>query len=352
MTNLTPITPKSAPLAIKDVLKARRVPFLKGSPGIGKSDIIRQVADDLNLKVIDIRLAQVDPTDLVGFPVRNPETNKMEYAPLGLIPLEHDPIPENYDGFLILFDEVTSAPPAVQAASYKIMLDRLVNQTPVHPNAYMAAAGNLDSDRAVTVRMSSALQSRFIHFRLETNLDEWLEGFAYPEGMDDRIISFLKFKPNLLHKFDPNSPEDTFPCPRTWEFTHDLISNFNEPIFSKPHHLITLAGTIGQGPAFEFKAAIEMFKECPTLSEIEQDPTSARVPTELSQLYSISTLLSSGATDQNISALIYYINRIPKENIEFQILTVRDIIRRKPALENSPELKTWMLDNAIEVFGA
>lgn len=357
MSTLTTITPKNAPYAIIDTIKAKRVPFLKGSPGIGKSDIIKQVAKVLNLKVIDIRLAQSDPTDLAGFPVRNPQTNRMEYAPLDTIPLEGDEIPINpkteqpYAGWLILFDEITSAAPAVQAASYKIILDRLMNQTPIHNKVSIVTAGNLESDRAIVMKMSTALKSRFFHYHLETNLDEWLEEFAYPNNIHSDVISFLRYKPELLHNFDPDSAEDTFPCPRTWEFVNDFINVAEEPLFSKPHHLICIAGAIGQGAAYEFKNAKDLFDNCPSLDEIIKSPMTAKLPEELSQLFSISTLISSGATNENIPQLIQYIGRIPKKYIEFQVLTVKDIVKRKPELESDPKLAQWMLTNAKLLFG-
>jgi hypothetical protein len=349
----TPLTPKDAPKTIIATLNAKRTPFMKGSPGIGKSDIMRQVAKRLNLKVVDIRLAQCDPTDLQGFPMRNIETGRMEYAPLDTIPLEHDPIPDGFDGWLLLFDEITSAPPSVQAAAYKIILDKLVNQTPIHPAAKLVAAGNLESDRAIVVKMSTALKSRFFHYTLETNLDEWLDHFAYPNQIHKDIISFLRFQPDMLHKFDPDSAEDTFPCPRTWEFVHDFISALpdDEPLFSQSYHLVALAGAVGQGAALEFKKALDQFQHCPTIQEVESDPDSAKMPTELSQLYSVSTMLSHHTTDQNINQIIAYINRIPKKYLEFQVLTVRDVVKRNPKLEANPALSKWMLDNAKKLFG-
>lgn len=357
MSTLTTITPKSAPYALIDEIKAGLVPFLKGSPGIGKSDIIKQVAKTLDLKIIDIRLAQADPTDLAGFPVRNPETNRMEYAPLDTIPLEGDTIPINpetnkqYQGFLIVFEEITSAPPAVQAASYKIILDRLVNQTPIHPSVAIVAAGNLETDRAIVVKMSTALKSRFAHLQLETNLDEWLEEFAFPSNIDSDIISFLRYKPDLLHHFDPDSAEDTFPCPRTWEFVDKFIKSAEKPLFSKPHHLLCVAGMVGQGAAFEFKNAKELFDNCPSMDEIVKHPDTAKIPEELSQLYSISTLLSSSATEENLVPIMTYIDRIPLKYIEYRVLTVQDILKRKPELEGNQALTQWMLTNAKILFG-
>lgn len=96
-------------------IRAKLVPMLVGSPGCGKSQIIYKIAQDYNLKVIDLRLAQCDPTDLAGFPTVN--GNKADYLPMAHFPIEGDEIPKGYSGWLLFLDEMTSAPPAIQAAA-------------------------------------------------------------------------------------------------------------------------------------------------------------------------------------------------------------------------------------------
>lgn len=100
---------------ITTCLRAKLVPLLLGSPGIGKSGIIRQIAEEFQLKVIDLRLSQCDPTDLLGFP--DTSTGRGRYLPMETFPIEGDPIPEGYQGWLLFLDEFTSAPRAVQAAA-------------------------------------------------------------------------------------------------------------------------------------------------------------------------------------------------------------------------------------------
>ena len=96
-------------------IKAKLVPMLVGSPGCGKSQIIYKIAKEYNLKVIDLRLSQCDPTDLAGFPTI--ENHKADYVPMKHFPIEGDPIPHGYSGWLLFLDEATSAPPAIQAAA-------------------------------------------------------------------------------------------------------------------------------------------------------------------------------------------------------------------------------------------
>ena len=127
------------------------VPMLHGSPGIGKSDIFHQLAAKYKLKMIDIRLSQCDPTDLGGFLALRGD--KATYLPINLWPLEDDPIPEGYNGWLIFLDEITSAPLSVQAASYKLILDRMVGTHKLHKMVMIACAGNMMMDNAIVNRM-------------------------------------------------------------------------------------------------------------------------------------------------------------------------------------------------------
>lgn len=204
------INSKAATDLILETLKAGLVPMLKGSPGIGKSDIIREIGNNNNLEIIDFRLAQADPTDMLGMPFIS--GNRTDNHPPVSFPIAGDEPPKGKNGWILFFDEINSAPLSVQAASYKIILDRMVGNHKLHPKVAIVAAGNLDSDKAITNRISTALQSRMIHFELEVDHKSWLE-WANNNEVDYRIKSFIGFKPEMLHHFDPNHKDNTFPTP-------------------------------------------------------------------------------------------------------------------------------------------
>ena len=151
---------KQARRLITASIKAKLVPMLHGSPGVGKSQIIYQIAEEFNLKVIDLRLSQMDPSDLLGFGAL--KGDRATYFPMEFFPLEGDPIPAGYSGWLIFFDEINSAPSATQAAAYKVILDRMVGLRKLHSHVAIVAAGNLASDNAIVEDMSTALQSRMV----------------------------------------------------------------------------------------------------------------------------------------------------------------------------------------------
>jgi len=118
------LKPNQLEIEIDVCTKANVVPYVVSSPGIGKSSIVAQVAKKNKLKLIDLRLSQCTPEDLQGFPMRTGD--KATFTPFDIFPLEGEEVPEGYNGWLILLDEMSSAPKSVQAAAYKLILDRQV----------------------------------------------------------------------------------------------------------------------------------------------------------------------------------------------------------------------------------
>lgn len=326
---------------LEKVLKAKLVPLLVGSPGMGKSQLYQQIANEHNLLLIDLRLGQCDITDLNGFP--KIEGDKAGYLPMDTFPIEGDPIPEGYKGWMLLFDELTSAPPSLQAASYKIILDRKVGKYNLHKNVVVCAAGNLETDNAVVETMSTALQSRMIHFELAVNSEDWLN-WATENGIDYRITSYINFKPNALYTFSPDHSDKTYASPRTWEFANRLLKNDDT---STVDLLPLLAGTLSEGVAREFITFTKIFKDLPTIKQIMEKPEEIQVPDEPSILYALSGSLSEHLNSDNIEALGKFIVRLP---VEFQVITFRTAIKKMPELLNSPTIHKWTLEKGKELF--
>jgi hypothetical protein len=327
-------------------IRKKLVPILRGSPGEGKSDIVRSVAKMYNLKVIDIRLAQADPADLMGFPTINGK--KAGYLPMDTFPIEGDPLPINeetgqpYAGWLLFFDELTSAVRALQAAAYKIILDRMVGIYHLHTNVAIVCAGNLETDNAIVEPMSTALQSRLVHFELGKDMDCWLE-WAAEHGIDHRITSFIKFKPTSLYAFDPDHSDHTYGCPRTWEFANRFIKD--EEISSEL--LPCLAGTLSEGLAREFIGFCSIYEDLPTMKQIMDSPQTIKVSEEPSVLFALTGAISHYANKENLVKLMEYVVRLP---IEFQVVTIREILRRNKELVSTPALQAWIVKNANELY--
>ena len=323
---------------IEEILAAGLVPFVSGAPGIGKSDIIKQVAKVYNLKIIDVRLSQSDPTDLSGFPAVDLERGKASYMPMDTFPVEGDEIPKGFAGWLLFFDEMNSAPMSVQAAAYRIVLDKEVGQHKLHKNVAVVCAGNRASDKAIVTRMSTAMQSRLIHLELGVNHKQWID-WGNSNGIDFRILAYINFRPEILHKFDPNHSEHTFPCPRTWEFVSKLI--IKKPDL-KASDLPLLMGCVGEGAGREFYGFTDIFTKLPTLKNLLSSPSVIAMPDEPSVLYAISGLISHHANKDNLDDLMIFINRMPKE---FQVITISGFCKRERALVQIPVIRKWLVTN-------
>ena len=323
-------------------LKAGLTPMVSSSPGMGKSDIIRTIATKFKLKVIDFRVSQCEPVDMQGYP--GVLDGRMTFHIPEYFPIEGDKIPDGYDGWLLFLDEFNSGNKQTEAAAYKLILDREVYKYKLHSRCLIAAAGNLTTDRAIVNTQSTATTSRLTHYRMRVDHKVWVD-WANAHGVDHRIISLIKFKPELLHRFDTSTNELTFPCPRTWEFASKvIIKKATIDHITKTR----LAGTIGEGAAVELATYSEIYQNLPTIEQILSNPKSGwKLPKEPSELYAVTTMLAHNSTPDNINKLIIAINRLPTD---FQVITFKDIYKRTPILKGHPVIKDWITTHSSEIF--
>ena len=317
-------------------------PMVASSPGMGKSDIIRDIAKLFSLKVIDFRVSQCEPVDMQGYP--GVVNGRMTFHIPEYFPIEGDIIPTGYDGWLLFLDEFNSGNKQTEAAAYKLILDREVYKHKLHPRCLIAAAGNLTTDRAIVNTQSTATTSRLNHYRMRVHQKVWID-WANSHEIDHRIISLIKFKPEILHKFDPSTNELTFPCPRTWEFASKVIKNK-----ATIDHItkVRLAGTVGEGAAVELATYSEIYHNLPTIEQILKNPKSGwKVPKEPSEQFAVTTMLSHNSTPDNMDKMIIAINRLPTE---MQLVTLKDIYKRTPALKGHPIIQDWTATNSSVIF--
>ena len=329
-------------------VKAGLVPFIKGSPGLGKSAIVKQMAKDFNLKLIDIRLAQADPTDLLGFPYIDKELDRARYVPMDTFPLEGDELPEGYSGWLCFMDELNAADRGVQKASYKPLLDKMTGQYNIHSKVIMIAAGNNDTDGALVEELSSALQSRLVHIHVKSHPPSWCE-HATRENFAHEVVSFIDWLPQRLNTFDPDNQgeEPTYACERTWEFVSKLLIKGLDP--RSNNALPLLAGCIGEGVAQEFLGYLKMFKDLPTIAEIIAAPNSTKIPDGAGPRYALSGTIGHKADRNNVDQLIEYVERLPKE---YQVVCLRSLGAKDASMIQTPAVKMWIAKTNTQLQAA
>ena len=336
--NMYRCTPRQVRSHILDCLYAGLVPFVQGSPVMGKSAITRSISDELSLELKDHRLSTSAPEDLTGLP-RFDENGEARFAPFAdLFPIEGTPIPDGKDGWLLFLDEANSAPKSVQAAAYKLVLDRQVGQYNLHENVGIVLAGNLSTDRAITVSLSTAMQSRLVHIEMELSHKEWLEDVAFKENYDARIIAYLNYKEGALMDFRPDHQEKTFCCPRTWEFMNRLVSGKDKITDDKTS---LYAGCITSGVAVDFVQFCKVFESMVSIKDVLKDPSNCPVPGDISTRWAVISHLMEKVTEKNFGDLCTYANRF---DMSFRILFYRSAMSRHPELRGHPAFANAMTE--------
>lgn len=323
--------PSQVKASLCHLIKRQRPAFLWGPPGAGKSDIVAEVAKDLGMELRDVRLNLLDPVDLKGFPVvrGTGKAQQMSFVPPDFLPTKGKGI--------LLLDEMNSAPRAVQAASYQLILDRKIGDYELPPGWSVVAAGNRAGDRAVVNDMPSALANRLVHIDFEVDVDDWYT-WATAHGVSDLTRAFIKFRPALLHAFDPATNQRAFPTPRSWVFVDDIVqSGLNHDT-----EFELIKGAVGEGAAAEYLSFVRMAKDLPSPDEILIAPDTAPVPSEPASMYAVCTMLDRKATPNSMGRLMTYVERLP---VEFQVLFICSASVANPPITKTKEFVAWVTTN-------
>lgn len=282
--------------AVKNIvlraMQSRRPIFIWGAPGIGKSELVSSIAQSGALGracTVDMRLALCEPTDLRGYPYRDPESNTMCWSPP--IDLPSAELAAQYDHIVLFLDELNSAPPSVQAAAYQLVLNRRVGQYVLPDNVVIVAAGNRETDRGVTYRMPAPLANRFRHVVMESSYDDWkvwaVNALVHPD-----VVGYLSWAKQDLFDFNPKSSSQAFATPRSWVSVSDTLKN---PLFESAdsrEQRAEIAGIVGDGLAVKFLEHRRVGAHLPRPSQIiagEVLKLKSDVATEISAKYSLTT---------------------------------------------------------------
>ncbi len=313
---------------IKSKKAFKRFPsvMLWGAPGVGKSQGIRQVAQtieentDKKVVVSDVRLLLFNPIDLRGIPTANAEKTLAVWLKPKIFQMD-----ESEDVVNILFlDEISAAPPSVQAAAYQITLDRTVGEHKLPENCIVIAAGNRVTDNSVAYNMPKALANRLLHINVNADFDSWKK-WAYSNNLHPLVIGFLEQNPSLLvESFVDKENTNAFATPRTWEMVSNILNDVSEDVKVV---FPLVKGCVGGNCAYAFRSFAEIYSKIPSVQDV-CDGKIVGVPVSAEAIYATISALTSYLlehhSDSEINGAITYIRRIKNE--EFQLLFLENLI--------------------------
>jgi hypothetical protein len=309
--NIPPLSIAAAKAALieqyADRTLRRRASMLWGTRGVGKSSIVRQVAEHFGVPLVDLRLTTLEPVDIRGAIYADDVLAKTVW-----FPPEFLPSPEQPDGILFL-DELTAADQRLQISAYSLILDRRVGKYQLPDGWAVIAAGNASFHGAVSHDMGTALADRMFHFNVQTVIDAFL-AHAIASGFAPEIMAYLKVRPDRLDDTQSQLANDHLigASPRGWED----VSNVLKASLSAPAARAFVQGRIGAANAAEFFGVLQEIQagaDVVRLLACRPGPeTAALLPRTLDGLYGLIYGLLAVSTDAaTLSRALEIIEQLP-----------------------------------------
>ena len=313
---------------LRTLIELRMACMIWGGPGIGKSEVIAQVALSLTYPMIDTRLSQIEQVDLRGIPDVDKATGKTKWMTPEFFPTAGEGI--------WLFDELTSATPSVLAATYQLFNDRMLGEYNVPADWRLIAAGNREGDGGVTYKMPAPLGNRFVHLYVRADANDWVDSYANPMGVDPRIVAAVRSgflatggekQESAVYHFDRANA--AFLTPRSLAKCSKVLDAMPESSMARK---TIICGLIGLGHGSELCAYLDMQAEFPSLDAIRKDPKSIAVPHSPSVAYAVACAMGRTLDINTVQADFTYLKRITSsdghELREYRMLVAQDVIAR------------------------
>ncbi len=286
MLNTLPSSPKEVARFLPAAYNLRLPAFLWGKPGIGKSDLIRQFAQEQAMDLIDLRLTTLESCDLRGLPRINHETGITEWMRPEFLPTIEAPV-------VLFLDELTAAEPRIQASAYQLILDRCIGAHRLPDQAWVVGAGNAPEDGAVSYGMGTALADRFVHIKMVANIQDWM-AWALDHGIAPEVITFLRVRPEMLDSCSGQAQSEQIvtPSPRSWARVSRLLQETTD-VRARG---IGVNGLVGESVAVEFFHTLEEIGQLPpidTLLKLPAREAAKKVPATIPALYGLTYSLVS-----------------------------------------------------------
>ena len=340
-TTLQTVTATELKKEIRDNMRVSLNTMIWGGPGIGKSEIPQQVADELGVKLLDFRANLFDPVDVRGIPrVISSEQHgaQTSWAPPDIFPT----VERDGERGLFMIDELPTAPPATQNAFLQLLLTRQVGNYKMPDGWSVVSAGNRLTDGAAVYQMPKPVCNRLMHYELEPNVDTWCD-WAVKHGIHTTLVSFMRYRPGLLYSF--KADEYAFPTPRSWSFVDKRLKL--EDNLDADNMFYGVSAAVGDGPAGEFLAFAKVADKLPNIDNLIKDPGTYMPTDDPAVLYALTGAVSARAEESKMENIMKLTAKLP---VEFQVVLVKGMLAIDRAFINHPTMAVWIQKNSSVVL--
>jgi len=329
-----PVTSKELAVLLPILFRKRKAVMIWGDSGIGKSELVDQVAKATGRRKIDFRLNIREPVDLRGLPI--PDLVKL--VTKWLVPSEMPPSDGSWGPTLLVLDEINTSTMQMMAVAMQLVLDYAIAEYHLPDNCAVVAMGNRSKDSRAVIQMPKPLRNRFRHFTMIVDHDSWVE-HCKRVGLAPEIIAYIRFRPEYLMR-EPGADENAYASPRTVFSCGDYV---NEP----PRLRLKLfISEVGKDVGSEMESFVAMYQSLANIDDILKNPKTAKLPVEASERYAVVTALGRLADRKNFANVITYANRIGETHRDVAVLAVTDARSRDPKLTEVAAYGKWAVDNA------
>lgn len=321
---------------LKAMFSIQRTVCIEGPPGGGKTSLVGEVAQELDVPLIvnHLPLRKVEDFGMPKFDGGTHSFTCPDWFPA------KGSVHDTGKGGILLFDDRNQADTDIQKVLANICQARELNGTQLADGWQVVSTGNRKTDRAGANRVLGHLRNRETVLEFETDLNDSTQ-WMIDHQVKPEVIAFIRFRPGLLHDYDAN--RDGNPTPRSWvEGVSDVLGTV--PVEAEYE---CFKGAVGEGAAAEFTGFMRIWRKLPNPDAVLLNPTTADVPSDPATLYALSGSLAQRLTVANFDRAAQYAERLPAE---FSVLMVSLALKRDPMLSSTQAFIQWSLKHQDVLF--
>lgn len=356
-TKSTAIRSTDIPTILKTFYGTRRVPYFRGQPGIGKTDLVHEGAKQITadwaarnavdpngkpfqMAVYELHLASMSEVDIRGYLI--PDGSNARFTK----PVFADVMESNPCGILFL-DEFPQATHEVQKAVAPLLLDGRIGDWKMPAGWMVATAGNREDDNSGINSLLGHIINRLCILDVNPpELDAWV-AWGVNHAISHEILTFAKIKPDTIFgKPNLKANDEPYCTPRSIHALDDVAKHWPNGISGLMQHKTGLAiadGLIGRGAAAELAAVVNLTIKLPTYEQVVADPHGTVIPTKPDETYAMLMSVALRAKQQDSGPVVDYLTRFDPN---FAVVGLSALLNRGDAdFTSEPSMGTWIAKN-------